>query len=306
MTGYTYEEIFDPLWQGRMHLLDSILDAGETSLARVLALFRNRQLYRSPTLGCIHQPDGSTILNGTWQWHPATYSPENHPGPPLPNGRPLLSRTLILGGRAVTPFHAPYDSVPVSYLLDVLRHQPVDAIIELGSGAGQRLFELYLNGGPANIPYFGAELHASGRALAERMAALEPALDFRSLTLDLKAPDLSALAGYQRVLLFSNAAICCVEHLPDDFFTILANAAPSVIGVHFELLGHQGLAGLTLSSLHADSALATRQNVDFIPRLLAAERDGTLTLDLFIPHSHNVSSHQLATIAHWHAHRRTS
>lgn len=306
MSGYTDEQMFDLLWQGRMELLDSILDTGETSLARVLALFRNRQLYRILSLDGIPQPDGSTILNGTWRWLPTTYIPENHPGPPLPNGRPSLSRTQILGGLAITPFHAPYDNVPVSYLLDVLRRDPVDAIIELGSGAGQRLFELYLNGGPANIPYFGAELHASGRALAERMAALEPALDFRSLTLDLKAPDLSALAGYRRVLLFSNAAICCVEHLPDDFFTILANAAPSVIGVHFELLGHQGLAGLTLSSPHAASALATRQNVDFIPRLLAAERDGTLTLDLFVPHSHTVSSYQIATIAHWHAHRRTS
>lgn len=306
MREHSEENLFDVLWQGRAALVDELLAAGETSLPRVLGLVAARARRNSLDAEVVLTADGREMLTGRTTWQPRRPDPAGHPDARLPDGRPLLNWTVIAGACTVGPHHAPYDGVAVRTLLDLARQHAVDAIVEMGSGMGLRLFELYLAGGPANIPYFGAELFPSGRAVADRLAALEPGLDFRSVPFDLKAPDFSFLAGFRRVLLFSNAAVYCVQHLPASFFATLASAAPVTIGAHFELLSHQTGSGLDPQSSHYAQAVKNRRNEDFFPLLLAAERDGTLGLDYLGPHIYSVSSNHPVTVALWHAQRSPS
>lgn len=301
MIARTEENLFSVLWAGRRALVDTLVHGGETSLARVLGLMNTHQRRFELAAEVAPTDQGGEMLTGNTFYRPKVTDLTRHPAAILPDGRPLLNRTVIAGTCTVAPHHAPYDQVAVRTLLELTYSQAFDAIVELGSGMGQRLFELYLSGGPANIPYFAAELFASGRDIAERLAGLEPRLDFRSVAFDFKQPDLSFLAGFRRVLLFSNAALYCVQRLPVDFFTVLSSAAPSLTGVHFELLGHQTGSGLDPGSPHYAEAVRARRNEDFIPLLLEAERSGVITLDYLGPHAYSVSSAQPVTIAQWHA-----
>lgn len=299
------QNMFRSLWELRGRLLDSVIDGGETSLARVLGLFQTFSRRHRLTLETASTtlPDGSTVevITGNGTWKPKVPAPEEHPPARMPDGTPLLSFTRIAGAETIRPFAGDYDRVGVRYLLDLVRTQRFDAIVELGSGLGERLFELYLGGGPAHIPYFGAEYWESGRRVADRLAALEPKLDFRSVPFDLSQPDFSFLDGFGRVLLFTNAAAYCVPGLPADFARRLAGAAPEVTGVHFELIHHQVTATPTADAV--EEARRRGFNGDFASRMLHAQYAGEIEMIYYAPDAYMVSSAHPVTIMHWQSHR---
>lgn len=302
MLPYTEQNMFRYLWELRGRLLSDIIDSGETSLVRALGMFQAhcRRHRLDLQVATAERDNGEIIrmLTGAGDWTPMGLEPEAHPpGAALPDGKPLLSWTSIAGARTIRPAAANYDHVGVRYLLELSRTHEFDAIVELGSGLGERLFELYLAGGPAHIPYFGAEYWESGRAAADRLAALAPQLDFRSIAFDLSRPDFGFLRGYRRVLLFSNSAIYCVSNLPNSFAATLAGAAECMTGVHFELIHHQVAPAASTASL--DYAHLRQHNSDFTARMFAARDSGILTIPYFAPDAYALSSGQPVTILHW-------
>lgn len=300
MLPMTEQNMFLYFWNIRDQLLAQMIADGETSLPRVLGLYQSLNRRCQLLLDSAHTtgPDGALIyfLTGGGGWAPKEYVLENHPPQRLPDNTPLLNYTLVAGAKTVQPSRGDYDRVAVRYLGDLIRSRNFDAIVELGSGLGERLFEIYLGGGPANIPYFGAEYWESGRRGADRLAALEPALDFRSVPLDLTQPDLSFLAGFKNVLLFTNASAYCIPNLPADLPARLAAAAPRVTGVHFELIHHQVTTG---KDELADMARLRSFNHDFADNMMRAHYSGQIVMEYVAPDAYMNSSAHPVTIMQW-------
>lgn len=114
-----------------------------------------------------------------------------------------------------------------------------DLIIEVGSGWGCNVLRCWLAGGPAGALYCAAELTEAGRGVADRLAALEPALSFRSLPVHLGRCDLSAVAGVRRAVVFTCHSIEQVPNLPAATILEMASLADEVVGIHLEPVGWQ-------------------------------------------------------------------
>lgn len=196
----------------------------------------------------------------------------------LPTGAPVFKVHPFLGQY----YPGPYYDDHVDFLLHYLAQHRFDAIVELGSGYGRNLIELFLRGGPKDVTYYAGEISASGRQAAEMLFALVPDMTVVSFAFDHKAPDLSCLAGCQSVLLFSYHSIEQVTAIDPDYFRRLTKAAPNVTGIHFEPFGFQ------LAELEGEPSRAQRQlfeqfdwNRNLARTLVDAHNDGHIKLIFF-------------------------
>ncbi|MEW5726367.1 MAG: hypothetical protein AB1918_00935 [Pseudomonadota bacterium] len=297
----TEGNLFAHLWEERAALVAGFIAQGERSLARVLG--RLSDFERRHRL-VLQREDGR--LTGAASWIPQPPDPANRAfypdGPATPEGTPLYAWAGLAGTLTIRPFHASYDHLIVPLARDLMRQRQFDAVVELGSGFGDKLFRLYLAGAPRTIPYFGAELWDSGRRLADRLAKLEPDMDFRGVTLDLLDPDLSILAPFKNVLLLSNGAFYCVPSLPRTTFQTLAGCAENVTGVHFEPVGHQVAKDKPyLAGYYATTITQRDFNQNMIPLLLAAERQRVLKVEFLAPDLSMISSGHPVSVAVWHS-----
>ncbi|MEW5726365.1 MAG: hypothetical protein AB1918_00925 [Pseudomonadota bacterium] len=303
---YNEETLYRHLWANRLTVLDGIL-ASERNLSRALAIldeFARTYSLSVEGVGSRTGKDGQTArLTGRAIVQPNVVDPADRDRfpdcPLLPTGVPAFAYTVESGNRTIRPFYGTYDDVVVNWLLEAVNDRGYDAIVELGSGFGQKLFQLYLAGGPGNIPYFGAELWEEGRRGAERLAALEPALDFRSVAFDFNAPDLSFLAGFRKVLLFTNAALCNVTTLPGDLMERLSAAAPQVMGYHFEFVGHQIRRDVPALAWFYRMADERKYNTNFVQLFLDAHRGNRIRAHFLAPDVYDVSSGHPVTVAIW-------
>jgi hypothetical protein len=153
------------------------------------------------------------------------------------------------------------------------------AVVELGSGWGNNLIDLYLAGGP-RVPYFALEPTSSGRAAAERLAALEPALDLTACAFDLTAPDYGSLPR-GRVLVFTSHAIEQVRKLPDEAITGLLDLG-EVLCVHFEPIGWQIREGAEVGATREYSQ-ANDYNENLWPLLEGLAQRGEIVIETVEP-----------------------
>ncbi len=115
----------------------------------------------------------------------------------------------------------------------------VEAVVELGCGYGLNLFRLQEILGDRPLKYFGAEYTKSGRQLCTKLAGLDGGKPVQVDFIDHKSPNLDFLDGIGKALIFTCHSIEQVGHIPEDFFSILASAADTVRGIHFEPFGFQ-------------------------------------------------------------------
>ena len=85
--------------------------------------------------------------------------------------------------------------------------------------------------------------------MATRLAALEPAIRFQSLSFDWRHPDLTALAGHGDAVVFTVHSLEQVPDLDAGALDAVLALAPSVTCLHFESVGWQ---------LEGDSASSSR------------------------------------------------
>ena len=83
---------------------------------------------------------------------------------------------------------------------EILRNIEADTrvILELGSGYSKNLFRVWLNGGPLDALYIGAEYTEAGRECGEFLAALEPKSTIGQSELNLYDPNFADLIVKQR------------------------------------------------------------------------------------------------------------
>lgn len=149
----------------------------------------------------------------------------------------------------------------------IRRAIPADAtdVVELGSGSGRNLFKLWLGGLDPRIRLHAFEYTAAGRRCAERLASLAPRLTLASRPFDYYAPDLSGLAGAERVFVFTSYSIEQITKVPSAIFDALL-ALPGLVGVlHVEPVGWQ----------YGAPAGASADEIDVLRRMMASvERKG--------------------------------
>jgi hypothetical protein len=169
-------------------------------------------------------------------------------------------------------------------------------VIELGSGWGVNIFNLWLAGLPREIDYAALEYTETGREVTRLLAGTEPALRLTVHPFDYNRPDLSAFRSHEKTLVFTCHSIEQITHIGDAVFEELL-AIPGLDRViHIEPVGWQIAAdrpvGLLLQllswivpprlSLEIDllrQSRSARYNADLVPKLRSLERAGRIRIE---------------------------
>lgn len=136
-----------------------------------------------------------------------------------------------------------------------------DCVVELGSGWGRNLFDLWLAGGPREAAYIACEITEAGRQCSRRLAALEPALDFKVLPFDFRDPDLTDIPGGKRkYIVFTVHSIEQIPCIEPAVFQKILGLGPAVEGLHFEPVGWQFRAETDSSGRNGSSPAYAEKN----------------------------------------------
>jgi len=268
----TNEAFYEIAWRARLALVDSWCAEPGTNPVRVLHQLEFHELGNQLGLDmALNTVTGEKTYTGVYKWYPRT----TEPGGALPTGVPPFLPVAIRDREVMMPSYADFGGIPARWIAHHLQSNNYDAIVELGSGSGRNLFDIYYSGGPRG-PYFACEYAESGRQLTAKLAALDPSIDVRVRPFDHKAPDLSFLAGFKRVLLLSIHSIEQINRLPDNYFDVLAAAAPEITGMHFEPFGFQLGRDNEIAKRQLDHIAGRGWNLDLLEKLRDADKRGAI------------------------------
>jgi SAM-dependent methyltransferase len=261
-----WREFYRVLWGERLNFMRELVAKGETHPLRMIRLLDHRE--RHYRLGV--SPDG-----GPPHWIKNQYNPK---ASMLPSEAPVFRRTSLRGREHITPFYARTD--PVDFLVDfIIARGGVDAVVELGCGFGRNLFNLYYNGGPRAVSYYGGELTETGIAMGQMLAARQTDFAVTFFPFDHTAPRLDALPRVRRALVFTAHSIEQVLQIPAQLLETIAGCADEVLAVHFEPFGFQVGEDLgEYTQRHREFAVKRGWNQNLFQELIRARDRGVLEL----------------------------
>jgi hypothetical protein len=178
------------------------------------------------------------------------------------------------------------------------------AVLDLGSGWGWRLFDLWNNGMvPRDQPMYAMEYTPVGRESVEIIAALEPNMDIRVHHFDFYSPDYSCVPeGLSRITAFSVYALYHVPNLDKEMFVRLLDLADDVEGMFFEPIGFQ-FRDAVGQGRRQGSSLAHAEKNDFNRNLWSVleslRDDGRLTIEAAIPDIAGANPNNALSCIHW-------
>lgn len=116
----------------------------------------------------------------------------------------------------------------------------VRRIVELGSGWGKNLFNLFKFGAPLDAEYWGFELTATGRQLMERVGAeCAPTMGLRASGFDYYDADFSLLKEQLETCVFTHHSIEQIPEIPENLIERIMNIPGFKVCVHMEPVGFQ-------------------------------------------------------------------
>lgn len=131
----------------------------------------------------------------------------------------------------------------ISAAVQVAITDSADTIIELGSGWGANIFNLWRNGAPIDANYFACEPTLAGRAVSQRLANMQKVRRLVSVPFDYRAADYSFIpSSARRIVVFTNFSIEQIDALDDQFFDRLMDGtrhAQQVYGINIEPVAWQ-------------------------------------------------------------------
>lgn len=276
---------YEAAWSVRADYLRGLIAAGERNIPRLLRRFDAFERKHRVKAG----DDGPRFERTAWP-------KEQEIGPA---GVPLLRASSFRGGHTLVPFHAA-DNV-VNFLVDYIDEKgPFDAIVELGCGYGRNLFDIFYGGGPQDARYVGGELTASGVAMAQEIAALDPAMKAAFFGFDYLDPVLP-IEPVERALVFTMHSIEQVCQVDARLFGVIAGVARRVDCIHLEPFGFQ-LAELgPASSAQRQQAIENNWNLNFAAMLQEAQnaqglRVSCVVTELSLP----IDPNNPTSLAIWH------
>jgi hypothetical protein len=162
------------------------------------------------------------------------------------------------------------------------REKDVDAIIELGSGWGVNLANVYLRGQMKGMPFWGLELTSAGRACTEELRRIDPAFQCLATHYDFNEPERTYedLWKYDRVLVLTCHSIEQIPFITQEVFTGLIERMGKVHAMHFEPVGWQWdwADGGDLVRRHFHYAKKNDYNRNLMNVLRALECNGRLKI----------------------------
>lgn len=218
---------------------------------------------------------------------------------------------LALGRRVALPAALAYPgfyTLVRQILLDLSLQEEPDLIVEVGSGWGRNLANLWLDGGPRHARYLALEYTESGRRCSQALARLAPGFDLITDAFDYYAPSLPDLPRHARALVFTVFSIDQIPQISAAPLQMLSRIADSVTGVHFEPVGWQ----------HAEQAAGKSENNpfksktytethdynrNFWPVLKNLEAEGNLVVEQMVPDIFGANPENPASLVVW---RRSS
>ncbi len=114
-----------------------------------------------------------------------------------------------------------------------------ERIVDLGSGWGRSIFNIYLNGAPKNADYYSLEMTESGRLLSRFLATLEPEMKHHTEYFDFYNPDFSCLNENRKTLVLTAHAIEQITLVKESLFEAILNIPGLTHGIHIEPVGWQ-------------------------------------------------------------------
>lgn len=194
---------YDARWTEVGDLVARVLDSGERDLSRAVRLVEAgwRSTDSQPTRPTRGTAFGTAVV---------------------------LPHAALIGGRR---------DLFVQVLIEACTEE-TGLVVELGSGWGHNLLNLYLAGGP-RVPYYALEPSPAGRACVELLAGLEPETEIRSLPFDLEHPHYDLPSDNEHVLVFTVHSIEQIPELPREALTGLFALGRALTVVHLEPLGWQ-------------------------------------------------------------------
>jgi hypothetical protein len=269
MFEVTNENFYEIAWNVRLQVIESLISEGETNPYRIIKkmeswerryeLVLDKVTMYSPTSDGNRGDVLAQGYSGNAHWTPAQHERFEA----LPTGVVSFWESSLRGAELVVPAYTDIAGIPAKWVVDLCREDH-DCIVELGSGLGRNIFEIYFNGGPAKATYFAGEFTESGRSVTEKLASLIPELDIRACAFDHRKPDFSFLNGHRSVLMFTCHSIEQVDRIPDDYFETLAGAAENVTCIHFEPFGFQISTNNPISKSQQNLAHDKNWNTNFV------------------------------------------
>jgi hypothetical protein len=114
-----------------------------------------------------------------------------------------------------------------------------ERIVELGSGYGDNLCNLWLSGAPRNAGYYGLEFVEEGEKCARLLAGFEKDFNLISHPFNYYNADFSMFTENKKTVVFTSFSIEQIPTLSTDFFNRLLAIPGLVRCVHFEPVGWQ-------------------------------------------------------------------
>ena len=215
----------------------------------------------------------------------------------------MTDREHVFGGRTVeTPTVVAFggQSAMVSELVVSQCTEHTDLVVELGAGWAWHLLSVWLRGGPAGATYAAAEYTEAGRQAAERLAALDPDLEFRAIAFDYHNPVLEGLPKARHAVVFTQHSIEQIPQVRPELFAAICGLADEVTCIHFEPIGWQaGEPDRAGSS--GDYAEQHDYNRNLLTALREEEAAGRLTVEMVRPEIVGVNPRNATSVVLWRA-----
>ena len=157
----------------------------------------------------------------------------------LPTGLPAYIDMWAMGKNFKV---LPYLKFQVGkFLLDfILANQlEVDCVVEIGSGWGRNLFDLWNEGISPKIDLFSAENSKWGHKITRKLSALDPKISVKPVSFDIQQPDFNFLTSKKRILYFTHFAMMYVSELDEEFFEEMLRASNELTCIHLEPMNFQ-------------------------------------------------------------------
>lgn len=270
-------EQYERLWSGVLEKAQALIMKGETDLKR-LHLFMRRNLgaeFSDPHLAAKYRAhEAAKASTGFIYDH-------------------QLVKIYEADSRTVTLMT---DAVKMRAALDAFGPS-VERIVEMGSGWGKTLFNLYLYGAPLGVEYHAMELTRNGRAVTDLIAKhCAPRIDMRTHFFNYFEPDFSSLTGQKRTCFITHHSIEQVPHVGRELFERMLSVPGFHRCVHLEPCGFQmpgnswlksrfflerPLNARRMRSIEADNRRFSEnrgQNMNLYPILRDLEKEGRIVI----------------------------
>jgi hypothetical protein len=259
---------YEKTWRPRLELIVQVIEEGEVRLPRALAeVLRRVEAKRNEDL------------------RPGDYVAFNQKVRVPHIGGGYLHRGAIV--RTVTELCSP----------------KTQSVLEMGSGWGEHLCNLWLSGGPSHARYYACELAEHGRKCALVLAALDAAFQLDAPCFNYVAPQFGFLPeGQKELVVYSVHSVEQVKELAPDLIYKLCDTADVVKGAHVEPIGWQLIPQAEWNEFTANHQRRCQEklyNENLWPLLKQAEAEGRIVIDQAVPNFFGLE-YNPASLITWH------